>query len=108
MFKILYKKELSPGIFHMDIEAPRVAKKAQAGQFIVLRIDEQGERVPLTIADFDREKGTITIIFQVLGASTMQLSQMNEGDALLYVLAVALVLHQFILLLEPCMRLAIR
>lgn len=82
MFKILYKKELSPGIFHMDIEAPRVAKKAQAGQFIVLRIDEQGERVPLTIADFDREKGTITIIFQVLGASTMQLSQMNEGDAL--------------------------
>lgn len=83
MFKILYKKELSPGIFHYDIEAPRMAKKAKAGQFIVLRVNERGERIPLTIADFDREKGFITIIFQVLGASTMELSKLNEGDSIL-------------------------
>lgn len=83
MFKILYKKELSPGIFHYDIEAPRVAKKAKAGQFIVLRVNERGERIPLTIADFDREKGTITLIFQVLGASTIELSKLNEGESIL-------------------------
>lgn len=82
MFKIVYKKELSPGIFHFDIEAPRVANKAKAGQFIVLRVDEKGERIPLTIADFDREKGTITLIFQAVGASTIQLSQLNEGDSI--------------------------
>ncbi len=83
MFKILRKEELSPNVFAMDIEAPRVAKKAQAGQFIVLRVDEKGERIPLTIADFDREKGTILIVFQVIGASTTQLAGMNEGDSLL-------------------------
>lgn len=82
MFKIVYKEELSPGIFHMDIEAPRVAKKARAGQFIVLRVNEEGERIPLTIADFDVEKGTITLIFQVLGASTMQLSALKEGESI--------------------------
>lgn len=82
MFKIVYKKELSPGIFHFDIEAPRVANKAKAGQFIVLRVDEKGERIPLTIADFDRENGTITLIFQAVGASTIQLSQLNEGDSI--------------------------
>lgn len=83
MFKILYKKELSPGIFHFDIEAPKVARKAQAGQFIVLRVNEQGERIPLTIADFDRVKGTITLIFQVVGASTAELSLLNEGESIL-------------------------
>ncbi|MBR2143589.1 sulfide/dihydroorotate dehydrogenase-like FAD/NAD-binding protein [Anaerovibrio sp.] len=82
MFKIVYKKELSPGIFHMDIEAPRVAKKAKAGQFIVLRVDEKGERIPLTIADFDRDNGTITLIFQAVGASTMELSKRNVGDSI--------------------------
>lgn len=82
MFKIVYKKELSPGIFHMDIEAPRVAKKAKAGQFIVLRVDENGERIPLTIADFDRDNGTITLIFQAVGASTMELSKRNVGDSI--------------------------
>lgn len=82
MFKILKKQELSPGIFHYDIEAPRVAKKAQAGQFIVLRVDEDGERIPLTIADFDREAGTITLIFQVVGASTQMLAAKNEGDSI--------------------------
>lgn len=82
MFKIVYKRELSPGIFHMDIEAPRVAKKAKAGQFIVLRVDEKGERIPLTIADFDRDNGTITLIFQAVGASTMELSKRNVGDSI--------------------------
>ena len=83
MFKILRKEELSPNVYAMDIEAPRVAKKAQAGQFIVLRVDEKGERIPLTIADFDREKGKILIVFQVIGASTMQLAAMEAGDSLL-------------------------
>ncbi len=83
MFKILRKEELSPGVYAMDIEAPRVAKKARAGQFIVLRVDEKGERIPLTIADFDREQGKILIVFQVIGASTMQLADRKEGDFLL-------------------------
>lgn len=83
MFKVLTKKETSPGVFFMDIDAPRIAKKAQAGQFIVLRVDEKGERIPLTIADFDREKGTILLVFQVIGASTMELSALNVGDSIL-------------------------
>ena len=82
VFKILKKKELSPGVFHFDIEAPRVAKKALPGQFIVLRVNEEGERIPLTIADFDREAGTITLIFQAVGASTQLLASYNEGDAI--------------------------
>ena len=83
MFKILKKEELSPGVFHYDVEAPRVAKKAKAGQFIVLRVNDEGERIPLTIADFDREKGTITLIFQIVGASTQALSQLEVGEAIL-------------------------
>ena len=80
MFKILAKEELSPNVYAMTIEAPRVARKAQPGQFIILRIDEQGERIPLTIADFDREQGTILLVFQTIGASTMQLAELNAGD----------------------------
>ena len=83
MYKILKKQELSPGILEYDIEAPRVAKKALPGQFIVLRVNEEGERVPLTIADFDREKGTVTILFQVGGASSEILASLKEGDAIL-------------------------
>lgn len=83
MFKILKKMELSPGVFHFDIEAPRVAKKALPGQFIVLRVNEEGERIPLTIADFNRDKGSITIIFQAVGASTELLSQKEVGDSIL-------------------------
>ena len=83
MFKILRKEELSPNVYAMDIEAPRVAKKAQAGQFIVLRVDEKGERIPQTIADFDREAGKILIVFQVIGASTMQLAALEEGASIL-------------------------
>ena len=83
MFKILKKEELSPNVFSMDIDAPRVARKAQAGQFIVLRVDEKGERIPLPIANFDRQTGRINIVFQVIGASTMELAALNEGDAIL-------------------------
>lgn len=81
-FEILKKQELIPTIHLMDISAPRIAKRAQPGQFVILRIDEEGERIPLTIADFDREKGTITMIFQVVGKTTMQLASLNTGDKL--------------------------
>ena len=80
MYKIVRKKELNASVTLMEIEAPFVAKKAQAGQFIIFRIDEMGERVPLTIAGYDREKGTVTIIFQKVGFSTIALGNLNEGD----------------------------
>ncbi|MBP3339586.1 MAG: sulfide/dihydroorotate dehydrogenase-like FAD/NAD-binding protein [Lachnospiraceae bacterium] len=80
MFKILKKRELNPTVTLMDIEAPLVAKKAEPGQFIILRVDENGERMPLTIADYDREAGTVTIIFQIVGATTKLLNAKNEGE----------------------------
>ena len=80
MYRIVYKKELNPTVVMMDIEAPLVAKKAKAGQFIILRATEDGERIPLTVAGYDREKGTVKIIFQVVGATTKRLSEKNEGD----------------------------
>ena len=80
MFKIVRKKELNSAVTLMEIEAPFVAKKAKAGQFIIFRVDAQSERVPLTIAGYDREKGTVTIIFQKVGLSTKMLGEMNEGD----------------------------
>ncbi len=83
MFKIIRKKELNAAVTLMEIEAPFVAKKAKAGQFIIFRVDECGERVPLTIAGYDREKGTVTVIFQKVGLSTKLLGSMNEGDAIL-------------------------
>lgn len=83
MYKIVKKQQLNDSVVRLDIEAPFIAKKAKAGQFIILRIDEQGERMPLTIADTDKEAGTVTIIFQIVGQTTMLLSQMKEGDALL-------------------------
>ena len=82
MYKILKKKELNPTVTLMEIEAPRVARKAEPGQFIILRTDSEGERIPLTIADYNREKGSITIIFQIVGATTEKLNHMNEGDCL--------------------------
>lgn len=82
MYKIIKKKALNSTVTLMEIEAPAVAKKAEPGQFIILRTDENGERMPLTIADFDREKGTVTIIFQIVGATTEKLNHMNEGDCL--------------------------
>ena len=80
MFKIVRKKELNASVTLMEIEAPFVARKAKAGQFIIFRIDEEGERVPLTIAGYDREKGTVSIIFQKVGLSTKMLGELNEGD----------------------------
>ena len=82
MFRIIHKESLNPTVTKMDIEAPLIAKKAQPGQFIILRVDEEGERIPLTIADYDRENGTITIIFQIVGATTKRLNHLNEGDVL--------------------------
>ena len=80
MFKIIRKKQLNEQVVLFEIEAPFIAAKAEAGQFIIFRLDEQGERVPLTIADYDRQKGSITIVFQTVGASTMKLGELNEGD----------------------------
>ena len=80
MYKILKKERLNDSVTRMVIEAPFVAKKAQPGQFVILRVDKDGERVPFTIADYDREKETVTIIFQVVGAETSLLNLKNEGD----------------------------
>ena len=82
MYRILGKEYLNPTVVKMDIDAPFVAKKAEPGQFIILRTDEKGERIPLTVADYDRQKGSVTIIFQVVGATTQKLSNMNVGDEL--------------------------
>ncbi len=82
MYRIARKKPLNAAVTLMDIEAPMVARKAEPGQFIILRVDEEGERIPLTIAGFDREKGLVTIIFQVVGATTVKLNQKNEGEYL--------------------------
>jgi len=80
MYKIVKKQELNPTVTLMDIEAPLIAKKAEPGQFIILRVDEEGERIPLTIADYDREAGTVRIIFQIVGATTEKLNHLNEGE----------------------------
>lgn len=80
MFEIVKKKALNGSVVLMEILAPDVAKKVKPGQFIIFRIDEQGERIPLTVADFDPQRGTVTIIFQLVGYSTIKLASMNEGD----------------------------
>lgn len=80
MTKILKKQQLNPYVTKLVVEAPLIAKKAEPGQFIILRASEDGERVPFTIADYDAELGTVTIIFQILGQSTMELNALNEGD----------------------------
>ena len=80
MYKIVTKKILNPTVTMMEIEAPLVARKAEAGQFIILRATEDGERIPLTVAGYDRERGTVKIIFQVVGATTEALNHKNEGD----------------------------
>ena len=82
MYKIVRKKSLNPTVTLMDIEAPLVAKKAKAGQFIILRVDGDGERIPLTVAGCDQEKGTVTIIFQIVGATTEKLNHKNEGESI--------------------------
>ena len=80
MFRIVAKEVLNPTVTRMDIEAPLIAKKAEPGQFIILRVDDEGERIPLTIADFDREAGTVAIIFQIVGATTERLNHKEAGD----------------------------
>ncbi len=80
MYKIVRKIVMNPTIVRMDVEAPLIARKAQAGQFIILRVNEDGERMPLTIADYDRTAGTVTIIFQIVGKTTTALSELSEGD----------------------------
>ncbi|MCH5162376.1 MAG: sulfide/dihydroorotate dehydrogenase-like FAD/NAD-binding protein [Clostridiales bacterium] len=80
MYKIAYKKSLNPTVTLMDVEAPLVAKKAEAGQFIILRVDDDGERIPLTVAGYDRERGTVRIIFQIVGSTTALLNAKREGE----------------------------
>ena len=82
MYRIARKEVLNPYVTLMDVEAPLVAKKAEPGQFIILRVDDEGERIPLTVADYNREKGTVTIIFQIAGATTRKLATLNAGDYL--------------------------
>ena len=80
MYRIVNKKVLNPTVVMMDIEAPLVAAKAEAGQFIILRVDDEGERIPLTVAGYNREEGTVKIIFQIVGGTTKKLSMKNEGE----------------------------
>ena len=82
MYKILEKEDLVPGIHLFKVAAPAVAQKAQAGQFVVIRIDEKGERIPLTIADWDREEGSITIVFMEVGTTTARLALLEAGEAI--------------------------
>jgi len=83
MYELLEKRTLSDNVKLMKVKAPLIARKALAGQFIILRIDEEGERIPLTIADYDRKKGTITVIFMEVGKTTKQLGTLKVGDKLL-------------------------
>ncbi len=81
MYKIVKKEELTTNIYLMDVEAKRVAKSCQPGQFVIVRMDAEGERIPLTICDYDRERGTVTIVFQSVGAATQMMSDLEEGDS---------------------------
>ena len=81
-YRIVKKKPLNPTVTEMDVEAPFVARKAEAGQFIILRVDKNGERIPLTVAGYDRDAGTVKIIFQIVGATTKKLNELNEGDCI--------------------------
>lgn len=81
MYKIVKAKELTTNIYLMDVEAPRVAKHCEPGQFVIVRMDEEGERIPLTICDYDRQAGTVTIVFQTVGAGTKMMAELKEGDS---------------------------
>lgn len=82
MYEIVRKEVLNPSVSLIEVEAPYIARKAEPGQFIILRVDEKGERIPFTIADYDRDKGTVTVIFQIVGKSTESLNELGEGDSL--------------------------
>ena len=81
MYKILKAEKLAANIYLMDVEAPRVARHCEPGQFVIVKMDDKGERIPLTICDYDREAGTITIVFQTVGASTERMSALQAGDS---------------------------
>ena len=81
MYKIVKKSELTTNIYLMEVEAGRVAKRCMPGQFVIVRMDDEGERIPLTICDYDREKGTVTIVFQSVGAGTKLMADLSEGDS---------------------------
>ena len=81
MYKILKAEKLADKIYLMDVEAPRVARHCQPGQFVIVKMDDKGERIPLTICDYDREAGTITIVFQEVGASTVKMADLKAGDS---------------------------
>lgn len=81
MYKILKAEMLADKIYLMDVQAPRVAGRCQPGEFVIVKMDEAGERIPLTICDFDREKGIVTIVFQTVGASTLKMANLRAGDA---------------------------
>ena len=81
MYKILKAEKLADKIYLMNVHAPRVASHCQPGQFVIVKMDEKGERIPLTICDYDREAGTITIVFQEVGASTVKMGELKAGDA---------------------------
>ena len=83
MYKILSRQDLAPNIHLFEVEAPSIAKKAQAGQFVIVRVDEKGERIPLTIADWDRTAGSITVVFNEVGRTTHKLAALKEGDHIL-------------------------
>ena len=80
MFEIVAKKQLGTNVWYMEVVAPLVAGKAMPGQFLIVRVDNEGERIPLTVCDYDREKGIITIVYQTVGAETERMSRLNEGD----------------------------
>ena len=82
MYEILSKEALNPTVVRIRVHAPRIARKAEPGQFIILRAKEQSERIPLTVADFDRDEGSVTVIYQIVGAGTMELNTLNAGDCL--------------------------
>ena len=82
MYKVLEAKNLVPKIYEIKIEAPAVAKKAEAGQFVVVMLDEKGERIPLTVADYDRNEGSITIVFMTVGTTSSKLAQLKAGDSI--------------------------
>ena len=81
MYKIRKAEKLADKIYLMDVEAPRVAKHCEPGQFVIVKMDDKGERIPLTICDYDREEGTITIVFQTVGASTEKMANLKAGDS---------------------------
>ena len=81
MYEILKAEKLAEKIYLMDVHAPRVAKHCQPGQFVIVKMDDKGERIPLTICDYDRETGTITIVFQEVGASTVKMADLKQGDS---------------------------